>query len=112
MQPTTYAHAPRAGASTAPFDTAIRPVLPAPFAKRVLTAAVLLAASGDALLHDGPLGLAFPLWIGLLGLELKMLAWRGRGRLRLESAIWLVAAVVCAAGLTWRNAEMLRALDL
>jgi len=112
MQPTTYAHASRAGATAAPFNTAVRPVLPAPLAKRVLTAAVLLAATGDALLHDGPLGLAFPLWIGLLGLELKMLAWRGRGRLRLESAVWLVAAVVCAAGLMWRNADMLRALDL
>ena len=87
-------------------------MLPAGLAKRVLVAAVLLAAAGDALLHDGPLGLAFALWVLLLGIELRMLAGRGRGSLRLESAAWLAAAVACAGALAWRNAEMLRALDL
>jgi hypothetical protein len=111
MQPTTYAHASRAGATAAP-GAAARPTLPAGLAKRVLTAAILLATTGDALLHDGPLGLAFPLWILLLGVELRMSAWRGRGRLRLEAAAWLAAAVVCAASLAWRNADVLRALDL
>ncbi len=112
MMPTTYLHAPHAGATAGTAGGAAPPMLAAGLAKRVLAAAILLAATGDALLHDGPLGLAFPLWIALLGLELRMLAWRGRGRLRLESAIWLAAAVVCAAALAWRNADMLRALDL
>jgi hypothetical protein len=87
-------------------------MLPAGLAKRVLVAAVLLGATADALLHDGPYGLAFPLWIALLGLELRMLAWRGDRPLRREAAAWLVAAVACATALAWRNAEMLRALDL
>ena len=96
----------RAGAA------AIAPMLPAGLAKRLLVAAVLLGVTGDALLHDGPLGLAFPLWIALLALELKMLAWRGQRSVHREPAAWLAAAVVCAAALAWRNADMLRALDL
>jgi hypothetical protein len=87
-----------------------QPMLAPGLAKRVLVAAALLAVTGDALLHDGPLGLGFPLWIALLGLELRMLAWRGT--LRLESLTWLAGAVWCAAALAWRNAEMLRGLDL
>jgi hypothetical protein len=87
-------------------------MLPAGLAKRVLVAAVLLGVTGDALLHDGPLGLAFPLWIALLALELRMLAWRGQRPVHREAGAWLAAAVVCAAALAWRNADMLRALDL
>jgi hypothetical protein len=87
-------------------------MLPAGLAKRVLVAALLLGAAADALLHDGPPGLAFPLWIALLGAELKMLAWRGDRPLRREAAAWLVAAVLCATALAWRNADALRALDL
>jgi hypothetical protein len=109
---------------TTPFGDSSRPypssaaaapaaaMLPAGLAKRVLVAAALLGATADALLHDGSFGLAFPLWIALLGLELRMLAWRGDRPLRREAAGWLVAAVACAAALAWRNAEMLRALDL
>src|SRR5215471_1084964 len=88
------------------------PMLPAGVAKRVLVAALLLGVTGDALLHDGPLGLAFPLWIALLALELRMLAWRGHRPMRREATAWLGAAVVCAAALAWRNADMLRALNL
>jgi len=41
-----------------------------------------------------------------------MLAWRGQRPVHREAAGWLAAAVVCAAALAWRNADMLRALDL
>lgn len=87
-------------------------MLPAGLAKRTLVAAVLLGVTGDALLHDGSFGLAFPLWIALLALELRMLAWRGQRPLHREAGAWLIAAVVCAAALAWRNADSLRALDL
>lgn len=87
-------------------------MLPTGLAKRVLVAAVLLGITGDALLHDGPLGLAFPLWIALLALELRMLAWRGQRPLHRESAAWLMTATLCAAALAWRNADVLRALDV
>jgi uncharacterized protein DUF4153 len=100
------------GAASGTRPVAAHPMLSAGLAKRVLIAAVLLGVTGDALLHDGPLGLAFPIWIALLGLELKMLAWRGERPLHRESAAWLVSSVVCAAALAWRNAEMLRGLDL
>ena len=110
---TPFADSPRPGSPAIPSRAATtHPMLPAGLAKRVLVAAVLLGITGDALLHDGPLGLAFPLWIALLALELKMLAWRGERPLHREAAAWLAAAVVCAAALAWRNAEMLRALDL
>ena len=109
------ANLPRPGGAAAASTTRLvgaHPTLPAGLAKRALIAAVLLGVTGDALLHDGPLGLAFPLWIALLALELKMLAWRGERPLHREAGAWLTAAVVCAAALAWRNAEMLRALDL
>lgn len=105
------ADTPRPHVATASAPAA-RAMLPPGLAKRVLVAAVLLGGTADALLHDGQYGLAFPLWIALLGLELRMLAWRGDRPLRREAAAWLVAAVACAAALAWRNAEMLRGLDL
>ena len=98
--------------SPAAVPAAAPPMLPAGLAKRILVAAVLLGVTGDALLHDGSFGLAFPLWIALLALELRMLAWRGQRPLHREAGAWLAAAVVCAAALAWRNADMLRALDL
>ena len=110
---TPFADSPRPGSPAIPPRAATtHPMLPAGLAKRVLVAAVLLGITGDALLHDGPLGLAFPLWIALLGLELRMLAWRGQRPLHRESAAWLIAATLCAAALAWRNADMLRALDV
>jgi len=110
---TPFADSPRPGSPAIPSRAATtHPMLPAGLAKRVLVAAVLLGITGDALLHDGPLGLAFPLWIALLALELRMLAWRGQRPLHRESAAWLIAATLCAAALAWRNADMLRALDV
>jgi hypothetical protein len=108
-----FADMPRPGPSAAASRAVAAPaMLPAGLAKRLLVAAILLGVTGDALLHDGPLGLAFPLWIALLALELRMLAWRGHRPLHRESAAWLFGAVLCAAALAWRNAEMLRGLDL
>ena len=68
-------------AALAPAAAAARPAA-ADAARRlrraVIVAAILLGATADALLHDGgPSGLAFPLWIALLGPRADgSLAWR------------------------------------
>ena len=51
-----------AGASVRHDDPA--PRLARATARTILTTAVLLGISGDALLREGPVGLAFGVWIG------------------------------------------------
>lgn len=96
--------APTAGRA----DTAVRPRI----ARAILLAAVLLGVAGDSLLREGPRGVAFPLWIGVLALNAVSLLWKDGRRLGVEAASWLAAAFVFALGLAWRNADQLQGLDV
>jgi hypothetical protein len=89
-------------------EPTIRPRL----ARAILFAAALLGVAGDSLLRDGPSGVAFPLWIGVLALNGVSLVWKDGRRLGLEAASWLAAAFVFSLGLAWRNADQLQALDV
>ena len=101
-----------------PRDSASTPVghatnlLPVPLAARVAGAALLLGVLGDALFHEnGPTGLAFPLWVGLIAVCLVSLVWRSGRAVPREAAAWLTAAFVFSCGLAWRSSDQLQAFD-
>lgn len=81
-------------------------------ARATLETAAVLAVLGDLLLHDGPLGLAFPLWIATLALCATALAWRCDRTVTPAAAGWLLAAFLFACGTAWRSADGLHALDI
>src|SRR5438067_3559476 len=70
--------------SQARVDTARRYDPAAPLSISVASAALglalLLGVAGDALLRDGPTGIGFPIWVGLVAITIVSLAWCGRDR--------------------------------
>jgi hypothetical protein len=96
------------GVSAAP--TPAQAVSPA-VARTTLTAAVLLGAAADGLMHDGPGGVGLALWIAMLAVNAIALFSRvGRTPSR-QAVLWLAAAVLFSLGLAWRNSETLQAFD-
>jgi len=83
------------------------PVLSRTVARRVLREATVLGISADALLRDAITGLALPLWIALVALALAATCWSEGRRLHRQAAGWLAAAVLFAATVAWRSAELL-----
>jgi hypothetical protein len=79
--------------------------------RRILIHAASLGIIADLLLHDGPSGAAFPLWIALAAAALIALLWRDGRSLTREAAIWLGTAVVFASGLAFRDSPELNGLD-
>jgi hypothetical protein len=77
----------------------------------ILAAAVVIGVAADMLLRAGFIGIAFPIWIALVALAALALARRGDRPVSREAAGWLVVAVLAAAGLAWRDAAALQALD-
>jgi len=77
----------------------------------ILATALLVGIAADALLRRGFVGIAFPIWIGIVALAAVLLARQGDRSPTREAYGWLVAAVVAAAGLAWRDASELQALD-
>lgn len=88
------------------------PLLGTAAARTILVTAFLVGLAGDALLRDGPLGAAFPLWIAVLALNLGSLLQRAESPPSREAAIWLATAVLFAAGTAWRNDDALVAFDV
>ncbi len=85
--------------------------LSGPMARSILSAALLLGIGGDALMHDGPTGIAFGLWIALVALNAVSLLWRSGRSVSRETAAWLTAACLFSLGLAWRNSDPLAFFD-
>ena len=81
-------------------------------ARRALLGAVLLGILADPLLRDGPWGLGLLIWMAVFAtIVFALLRQNGRPLSR-ESGIWLAVAVLFAAGLSWRDADMLQFFDV
>ena len=81
-------------------------------AGKLLLPVALLAVAADQLFRAAALGLNFSLWVGLT--VFAWWAWRGGQTVvqgRGERAL-LVAALLLGAGVSWRENEMLRVLDI
>ena len=93
--------------------TRLYPVPPSTVAA-LLAAGMVCGALGDALLRapGGPASLNLSLWIA--SVAVAALALNRRAALALDRArvAWLVIGVVFAAGLAWRDAELLKLLAL
>lgn len=79
--------------------------------RRALAAAALLGVLADPLLRDGPWGLGLLVWVAALAATIVVLLRRLRHPLSGESCAWLATAVAFAAGLSWRDSEVLQAFD-
>lgn len=89
--------------------------IPAPralVARRALLGAALLGVLADPLLRNAPWGLGLLVWMGLFATVVIVLLRRSGRPLSRESGIWLAVAVLAAAGLSWRDADMLRFFDV
>lgn len=81
-------------------------------ARPVLVHALLLGVLADALLRDGPIGIAFPLWIAALGVSIVALVWRVDRLVPPETRAWLVGALLFSVGLAWRHSGPILLLDV
>ena len=81
-------------------------------ARRVLVGAALLGILADPLLRNQPWGLGLLVWMVMFAITAIVLVRQNRRPLARESKIWLAVAVLFAAGLSWRDADMLRFFDL
>ena len=90
----------------------VPPSLNALAARRVLLAALLLGVLADPLLRNEPWGLGLVAWMAAFAIVTLWLVRRHRHALSAESGAWLAVAVLFAAGMSWRDADMLRAFDL
>jgi hypothetical protein len=80
--------------------------------RRVLATALGLGVVGDALLRDGFVGAAFPLFVALVVANLVSLAWQDEGGVRPAAAAWLAAAIAFATTLVWRDSDGLHFLNV
>jgi hypothetical protein len=104
-------------ASNVPIAAAAEPgsAMPSPralVARRALLGAVLLGILADPLLRDGPWGLGLLVWMVVFAAIAIALVRRNGRPLTRESGVWLAVAVLFAAGLSWRDAEMLQFFDV
>lgn len=78
---------------------------------RVLLAALLLGILADPLLRNGLWGVGTLVWIVVLAAVVVTLARHAARPLSRESIGWLAIAVLSAAALSWRDADMLKGFD-
>lgn len=90
---------------------ATTPSARARIARHVLLGAVLLGLLADPLLRNEPWGLGLLVWMTALTAVVVVLVRQTGRTLSRESAVWLAVAVLCAAGLSWRDADVLQAFD-
>jgi uncharacterized protein DUF4153 len=81
-------------------------------ARRALTAAVLLGILADPLLRNQPWGLGLLVWMVVFAAIAIALVRQKGGPLSAESTAWLAVAVLFAAGLSWRDSEVLLGFDV
>jgi hypothetical protein len=81
-------------------------------ARRALIGAVLLGILADPLLRNEPWGLGLLVWMVVFAtIAIALVRQNGRP-LSPESSIWLAVAVLFAAGLSWRDSEVLQFFDV
>lgn len=81
-------------------------------ARRALMGAVLLGILADPLLRNEPWGLGLPVWMVVFA-TIAVALFRQHGRpLSPESRSWLAVAVLFAAGVSWRDSEVLQFFDV
>jgi hypothetical protein len=95
-----------APARTTRLDVAAR------IAPRAVGQAALIGIAADTLLRQGIDGAAFPVWIAILLLAFVSLVWRAQRDVSRETALWLCVAALSSCGLAWRDAGMLKFLDV
>lgn len=81
-------------------------------ARVMLVGAALLGLFADVALRNAPGGLGWTVWVLSLALTATAVARRIGHPLSSEPLAWLAIAVVCAAGVAWRDAEVLRVLNV
>ncbi len=81
-------------------------------ARRILVGAALLGVLADPLLRNEPWGLGLLAWMAAFAAVATALVRQGGRPLAAESRAWLAVAVVFAAGLSWRDADLLQAFDV
>ena len=81
-------------------------------ARRALVAALLLGIAADPLLRNGPWGFGLLLWMVAFAVAVITLVRTSARPLTRESASWLVVAVLFAAGLTFRDSDLLLFFDV
>jgi len=81
-------------------------------ARRALIGAVLLGILADPLLRNEPWGLGLLVWMVVFAIIAVALVRQNRRPLSPESSVWLVVAVLFAAGLSWRDSEVLPFFDV
>ena len=87
--------------------------VPAPAVPALPAAGILLGALGDALLREpGQPGLNVSLWIAAVAAAALVLPRRAGLALDRGRALWLGSGVLFAAGLSWRDAELLKLLAI
>lgn len=96
---------------TAP-EVATIPSQRALVARDALLAAALLGMTADPLLRDGPWGVGLLVWMLQFGATVVALVRRDGRPFSRESRIWLGVATLFAAGLSWRDADMLQFFDV
>jgi hypothetical protein len=77
----------------------------------ILQAALLGVLADNVMRHPGG-GVGWTAWVAALALVAVIVARHRDQRLTLGQQAWLATAVVCAAGLAWRDAEMLQFLNV
>ena len=95
-----------------PGPEAATPSPSARVARRVLLGAAALGVLADPLLRNEPWGLGLLVWLVAFAAVAIGLVLRNRGSLSLESGVWLIVAVTFAAGLSWRDADLLQVFDV
>ena len=96
-------------------EGAITTSLPTPralLARDALLAAVLLGLTADPLLRSEPWGLGLLVWMLQFAAIVVALVRRDERPLSREGRVWLGVAVFFAAGLSWRDADMLQFFDV
>ncbi|HEV8410598.1 MAG TPA: DUF4173 domain-containing protein [Gemmatimonadaceae bacterium] len=84
----------------------------AAIARRALLGAGILGIIADPLLRNGPWGFGLLLWMVAFAVTIIGLVGIADRALSHESRVWLGVAVLFAAGLSWRDSDMLLFFDV
>jgi hypothetical protein len=106
----------RAAANVTPASrAAAESTMPSPralVARRALSAAALLGILADPLLRNHPWGLGLLVWMAAFAVVVLLLVRQSGRPLSRESTAWLAVAVLFAAALSWRDADLLQFFDV
>lgn len=98
-----HTHPRRAEESTAPESL---------LARAMIGHALLVGLAADLLLFVGPsTGFGFTCWVAIVTLTMVSIVWQCRREVGGEATAWLIAAVLAASGIAWRESGMLQFLD-